>query len=150
MDPQPAAQAALEAPPQPQLLLGLPQLAQDIMVSALSSGAKTALLRTCKEARQAVLHHALKIRFDIDDIVPRKQSTSGLSALLAARTTPLHLELKLGATSDTATTQLLKQLATQRYPGTSGHSCVRELTISKFMMNQVVWLCTCRTQHAKQ
>lgn len=120
------------APPEPQLLLGLPPLALQVMLEVLSSSRKVALLRTCKEARAAVLQHAPRLiwRFKTKTELSPKAHVE-LCALLASRTERLHLVLDLTTTADEDIPALQQHVAALQFPTHTppGHCCVKELEI---------------------
>lgn len=107
--------------PQPQLLLGLPPLAVHVLLSALSKAGKAAMLRTCKEARAAVLQHEPHLRFTLDGTTTSKQGAGALVEVLRTRTDPLDLELRIRGACDESCCSMMAQLA--RLP----RSCVRNL-----------------------
>lgn len=115
--------------PQPQLLLGLPPLALQTVLTSLSAADKAALLCTCQTARTAVLQHSPRLKFSIKP-GRRAAAHSALRKLLSNRNQRLHLVLDVQHNHDVAAmARMLKQLAAQQYPTHSGRCCVTDLEI---------------------
>lgn len=119
---------------EPGLLLGLPPLVLQELLDQLGRFEKKLLLCTCKGVRTAMLHYAAKITFSLADDSSDgsdSQANKALAALLATRTEPLHLVLESENCKSKTNNpmRVLGQLATQQYPDSSGHGCVRELSL---------------------